>query len=969
MRTIQAILAEIAPRAAAIEDAVAAAASCAQEHDREVNSWQASQQAILAQQDAERRQHRRSQHAAQLAEVQRLLLAIQRDAAGLADPWGEEGETWNYAHPATTPAVLRIGTLTLPSSSGPLITAALLPFSGGSNLIVQAAGPARQLAARALQGMVLRLLVTVPAGKLRLLLIDPIGLGQNLTSFIPQGEFLRQHVFAGSRGAAISADQFIQQTAGGKVWTEPADIEKRLAEMSSHMEGVIRKYLRNQFESLEQYNLKAHEIEEPYRLIAIANFPSGWNDQAAKRLVSIAANGPRCGVYTFLTWDTDQPLPHGLVRADLESAATVLSWNGSRFVWQDSVFHELEFEVDLAPPPVPAEALLRAVWEQALTKSRVELPFQKIAPAASSWKRSDSRHELSIVIGRAGADEPQYFVLGQGTAVHALITGKTGAGKSNLLHVLILALAMSYPPEELEIYLIDFKKGVEFKVYAPRDGVAGALPHARVIAIESEREFGVSCLSAVHLEMDRRGKLFRETRCENLLQYREKTGNPLPRLLLLVDEFQVFFEEDDALSDRARLLLDQLVSQSRAFGIHVVLASQTLERARSLPAGSLNQLEVRIALKAGSEQDSLKMLGTRDAFTLLDREGEAFYNSTGGLPQSNTRFQVAYADEELRQALCRELMARHPGLDAVVFEGNRPATLMENRPLRDLLAANAWKARPRVVKAILGQPVTIGRMVVASFAAEPGRNLLLLGRQEETAVGILCGTLCCLALQLSPEAAAFHIIDCSTPDSEWRELPARLRGLLPHPATITRPRDLPGLLQHVAQVIKDRQASSARPLPKIFLLGFAMQRARLSSEQPPAALAPPTPRLRTSDEISPGKADLAAILRDGPEVDVHTIGWWDSYTSLGKTLDRSALRDVGMRIALNMSRDDSRSVIEETDAARLGMHRALLWDEAEAGYLEKFVPFEVPDAELLHAVEQSFARRDPAYARKPGVTT
>ena len=113
----------------------------------------------------------------------------------------------------------------------------------------------------------------------------------------------------------------------------------------------------------------------------------------------------------------------------------------------------------------------------------------------------------------------------------------------------------------------------------------------------------------------------------------------------------------------------------------------------------------------------------------------------------------------------------------------------------------------------------------------------------------------------------------------------------------------------------------------------------------------------------------SSILRDGPEVDVHTIGWWDSYASLGKTLDRSVLRDFGMRIALNMSRDDSRSVIEETDAARLGTHRALLWDDAEPGYLEKFVPFEVPSAELLHTFEQSFAQRDPAYVRQPGVTT
>jgi hypothetical protein len=116
------------------------------------------------------------------------------------------------------------------------------------------------------------------------------------------------------------------------------------------------------------------------------------------------------------------------------------------------------------------------------------------------------------------------------------------------------------------------------------------------------------------------------------------------------------------------------------------------------------------------------MLGTKDAFALLDREGEAFYNSTGGLPQSNTRFQVAYAGEEQRQLLCRKLMARHPGLDAVVFEGNRPATLLESRPLRDLLAATTWQPRPKAVKALLGQPVTIGRMVAVAAPPATGKT-------------------------------------------------------------------------------------------------------------------------------------------------------------------------------------------------------------------------------------------------------
>ena len=92
-----------------------------------------------------------------------------------------------------------------------------------------------------------------------------------------------------------------------------------------------------------------------------------------------------------------------------------------------------------------------------------------------------------------------------GTSQHVLISGKTGSGKSTLLHVLITNLALRYSPDEVELYLVDFKKGVEFKAYARVD-----LPHARVVAIESEREFGLSVLQRLDAELRTRGDMFRK---------------------------------------------------------------------------------------------------------------------------------------------------------------------------------------------------------------------------------------------------------------------------------------------------------------------------------------------------------------------------------------------------------------------------------------------------------------------------
>src|SRR5439155_17766441 len=117
----------------------------------------------------------------------------------------------------------------------------------------------------------------------------------------------------------------------------------------------------------------------------------------------------------------------------------------------------------------------------------------------------------------------------------------------------------------------------EFKTYAVH-----ALPHARVVAVESEREFGLSVLQRLDAELKERGERFRAQGAGDLASYRQQTGRPLPRVLLIVDEFQEFFVEDDKITQETALLLDRLVRQGRAFGIHILLGSQTLGGAYSL---------------------------------------------------------------------------------------------------------------------------------------------------------------------------------------------------------------------------------------------------------------------------------------------------------------------------------------------------------------------------------------------------
>ncbi len=256
------------------------------------------------------------------------------------------------------------------------------------------------------------------------------------------------------------------------------------------MENVIQKYLRNEFETIEEYNRQAGELAEPYRFLVIADFPRNFSEETARRLSSIIHSGPRCGVHTLIAYDTRADLPSGMDMRDICAASVHLLYEDGRFVWQDEVLRAVPPRTGHAagrsrPDPTPCTSSARPAPPPPGSRS----PSTAIAPADDQLWSLDSRSELRVPLGRTGATRLQYLSLGRGVAQHMLIAGKTGSGKSTLLHVMITNLALWYAPDQVELYLIDFKQGVEFKTYATHH-----LPHARAIAIESDREFGLSIL-------------------------------------------------------------------------------------------------------------------------------------------------------------------------------------------------------------------------------------------------------------------------------------------------------------------------------------------------------------------------------------------------------------------------------------------------------------------------------------------
>ncbi len=132
-------------------------------------------------------------------------------------------------------------------------------------------------------------------------------------------------------------------------------------------------------------------------------------------------------------------------------------------------------------------------------------------------------------------------------------------------------------------------------------------------------------------ELRRRGDLFRQLGVQDLAGYKRAGGREaMPRSLLMIDEFQEFFTEEDRVSQGAAVLLDRIVRQGRAFGIHVLLGSQTLGGAYTLARATIGQMVIRIALQCNEADAYLIMDQDNPAPRLLSRPGEGIYNDAAG---------------------------------------------------------------------------------------------------------------------------------------------------------------------------------------------------------------------------------------------------------------------------------------------------------------------------------------------------
>jgi len=818
---------------------------------------------------------------------------------------------------------------------------AMVPFPVEASLLIKTSGDQKEVASEMMQAMMLRIASGVPAGQTRFTIIDPLGLGKQFAGFMHLADY----------------DELLVTS---RIWTEPPQIEQCLADITEQIELVIQKYLRNEYESIGDYNADA-EVPEPYRFVVVANFPANFNETSARRLASIAASGARCGVYTIVSIDTSQHMPSNFNVADIEQHATTLVLKDGVYTWTDPEFGKWPLSVEQPPSDEMFTQIIQRVGKAAKAAKRVEVPFDRVAPKEEDWWTGSTATEVLAPLGPAGAKKLQFMKLGKGTSQHALIAGKTGSGKSTLMHALITSLALNYSPNEIQFYLIDFKKGVEFKLYDHY-----RLPHARVIAIESEREFGLSVLEQLDRELKRRGDLFREFAVQDVAGFRQSgNGEPMPRILLIIDEFQEIFVEDDKIAQDASLILDRLVRQGRAFGMHVLLGSQTLGGSYSLPRATMGQMAVRIALQCNEADSSLILSEENTAARLLTRPGEAIYNDANGMVAGNNPFQVVFLNDERRErylGALRRLADRRtdiPALPRMVFDGNEAADPAGNALLAELLSAGTVAGKSQTAPlAWLGDAIAIKDPTAAIFRRQGGANLLIVGQREDLGVSLLAMSMVSLAAAHDPHhggalgrAARFVVFEPAIAEEKPDILLSNLAPSLPHETELVGRLGVGDAVQRLADEVRRRIDEQVLDGEAVYVIIRDLARFReVRRNEGDFGYS------FGGDQKATPAQNLVSLLKDGPPVGVHVLIWCDSLTNLQRTFERGTLKEFELRVLFQMSGSDSSQLVDSPAAVKLGPQRALFIHE-ETGTLEKFRPYAFPTGEWLTGMSAAMKAR------------
>lgn len=771
--------------------------------------------------------------------------------------------------------------------------------------------------------------------------IDFIGKGNiwiNIT-YQPEEVSLAQHIIY----------QALSKTAPGQltVWGYDGDLSGIFAPFSALSGGEVRLlelisddkellaylgYAKQQIQatqnvvqgrkdSLIEFREHIQRPVEGYKLIVLSLDMGTIDAEVRSKIALLMRNGPKFGV-SFLIISTTimsvETVSGREIDISVEAMApniTVIEADGNkvRKAGGNAVTYNAQ----------PPETIIKGCEEFMEAAKHALLPsvtFAETNDTSGIWDQS-SIDGLTFSIGKFGINDMRITIGDEVNQRHnAIITGAVGQGKSNLISVIIHSLCLRYPPEELHLYLLDFKEGVTFKPFS-NIGQEEYLPHAKVLGLESDVSFGLAVLNFLYEEYQRRMGLLKENNVKSIRDLRKNRPDiQMPRIVVIIDEFQMMFGNEMQEGQRVVDLLEKSVRLFRAAGIHFIFASQTTSGSVVLAQkrdSIFGQVPIRIALK-NSILESQQTLSLNNSAAAFLRPREAVVNLDYGEVSQNRKTIVAFADEEVLKPLRNVWWERARAVTKppYVFESERRITVSNS--MEAIRSARNGGSLP---VAFIGDKISIaGKHIALPLTDEPGRNIAIIGTSDSgcnQAAGIMQGIAISLAIQNTKGNARFLFCDFAGKGSPYDKQYPKFAAIMENAGYYIES-IAPDEFELTIKGLNGQEASGE----SIYVFGSFLDRWK------PEA-----------DTYGQGSA-LKTFVETAPAKKMHFIGWWFKASSF--TLQVAGYGNTDAFNSKIFLRVDERTVQSLTTPFvkwSAQSNRALVSDSIEFSEEITFIPY------------------------------
>jgi len=682
------------------------------------------------------------------------------------------------------------------------------------------------------------------------------------------------------------------------------ELNETIKYLHEHVRSVLN-VIQGRTESLLDFRQQLSPKVEGFKLVVLSTIYDLLSDEIKDKLTVLLKAGPAAGV-TFLIHSMKLKVNEEILNL------TQLCDVEERMVYGDDGAVRGQFDPQSADDLISVSRRVAS----AVANAQVEpVAFSEVQPLDAPWSQS-SRDGVSFAVGTYGMSTIEVTLGDELNQRHnALITGAVGQGKSNLISVVVHSLCQRYSPSEVEFYMLDFKEGVTLQAFAPDPHTGSFLPHARVLGLDADREYGVNVLRHLFAIYRQRMATFKAAGVQNIRQYRLADPEAvMPRIVVVIDEFQVLFADQDSVATTASDLIIKGARLFRACGIHFILASQTIGSGGMLGGTTgqalFAQIPVRLALK-NSLAESHATLGLKNDAASHIRSREAIVNLDYGELSSNRKTTIAYADEailaELRTTWWQQ--ARGTVAPPEVFEGERRLSLHDDARVLPSLHAG---------QAMLGRRISVGAApLTVDFTTDVGRNLALLGTGPGHAVLLNSA----LSLLHSTPTAKLILLDLI---GDWH-LPARdaVRAAFEQQLTkiggtyrVVDKHEADALVDELAERVADRADDASAP--PVYVIGFGLERWRNDSD------------------------DVQELAKSASTVGIHLLGWWTKLDSFKEVMGFDGDASFDIRIAMHLDSASACDIFKEPLLAWTPQdNRALVWDSAVMSTPQGVIPYTV----------------------------